>query len=246
MHFSDNGHPLRVQFDAHHFKLEEAELERMRNNLDSLIRQVENFPKADLHVLIEYNNRNNDYSVKTSLILTGATLVASDHSATIHPAWENCLHNLTRELVEYKGRLGQEEERHKTQQGTHQRLEPDTDPDMAKLEKAVEEGDYAAFREATLGFEEPLRRRVGRWLERYPDLNARIGHGLTVADIVEDVFLTAFEGWPTHPVEVRMGDWLESLIDPTIHAIQQHPDEELENVSMARTLRGVEPHPEEM
>jgi len=41
-------------------------------------------------------------------------------------------------------------------------------------------GDYAAFRVAAFGFEDAVRLRAGRWVERYPDLEAKIGRGLRV------------------------------------------------------------------
>lgn len=243
---TEDDRALSVEFDAHHCRLSDADTERMRGDLDALARQVAHFPTARLHVLVEYNNRNNDYSVKTSLSLSGAaTLVASDHAAGIHAAWETCLRNLSREVQEYKERLGRLDERSKTEQGTRQRLEPDLDPDLVAIDAAVEAGDYPAFREATIGFEEPLRKRIGRWIERYPEIDARVGRGLTIADVVEDVFLTAFEGWTARPVEIRAGDWLEGLIDPTARALRDRPDEELEAVRMARSLRGVPAGPEE-
>jgi ribosome-associated translation inhibitor RaiA len=245
MPFSDERPALRIEFDAPHGALSDPERERMSRDADSLSRQVANFPTANLHVLIERNQRTNDFTVKTSLLLPGTDLVASDHDPSLHAAYERCLGVLDRELEAYKGRLGRLEERSKLAQGTHQRLEPDRDPDLGEISAAVEAGDYTAFREATLPFEEPLRMRVGRWVERYPDTAGRIGHGLTIADLVEDVFLTAFDRWPSRPVELRMGDWLESLIDLAVKAVQKDPDGELENIRMARTLRGVTPHPEE-
>jgi ribosome-associated translation inhibitor RaiA len=228
---------LNVQFDAHHFTLTQPEMDKMLSDVDSLGRQVENFPVADLHVLIEYNSKNNDYSVKLSLILPGGTLVGNDHDLQIHPAFERCLSGLEANVRAYKDRLGQVEERQKQEKGTHQDLEPTVDPEPAVVEAAVREGDYAAFREATFGYEEGVRRRVGRWVQRYPDVEARIGHGLLIDDLVEEVFLMAFDEYERRPAGLRFGEWLDNLVDPAVKALRGRPDEELENIRLARTAR---------
>jgi hypothetical protein len=80
-------------------------------------------------------------------------------------------------------------------------VDPSVDPDPAALDRAVGEGDYAGFRRAAFGYEEPVRRRVGRWVERYPKIAARIDRGLKIEDIVEAVFLDAFEGYDQRPRE---------------------------------------------
>jgi len=54
------------------------------------------------------------------------------------------------------------------------------------------------------------------------------------------VFLDAFEGYEQRPKDVRFGDWLVNLIDPAVKEMLRHPDEVLENVSMARSLQGVQ------
>ena len=61
----------------------------------------------------------------------------------------------------------------------------------------------------------------------------------TIADVVEEVFLDAFEGWDGRQQEVPLGEWLTGLIDPAVKELMRHPDEELENVRMVRTLQGV-------
>src|SRR5947207_656222 len=81
---------------------------------------------------------------------------------------------------------------------------------------------------------------VGRWVERDPATDAAIGTRFTIADVVEEVFLTAFETYDDRPQGLRFGDWLDSLIDPAVKELLRHP-EELESVSLARTLQGVAP-----
>jgi ribosome-associated translation inhibitor RaiA len=244
MKYSNQRHHLRIQLDAQQCDLSAAVITKMETSMNALRKQVEDFPVSDLHILVGRNGRSNDYSVKTSLVLPGGTLVSSEHSPQIHPAFEKCVHNLLEEVRAYKERMGLVAERQKQEKGTRQEVAPTLDPDLAALEAAVRDGDYAAFRAAAFGYEEPLRKRIGRWVERYPELDAQIDRRLKIADIVEEVFLDAFEGYAKRPREVRFGDWLAHLIDPAIKALAAHTDEELENINLARSARAAEQGPE--
>jgi len=114
---------------------------------------------------------------------------------------------------------------------------PPADADTGVLGEAVHAGDYRAFRIALAGYEEWLRKRVGRWLQRFPEAEARIGRGLAIGDVVEEVYLNAFERYRQRPVDVPFHRWLDDLIDPSLKVLLRHPEEERENVSLARTLR---------
>jgi ribosome-associated translation inhibitor RaiA len=235
MKASDKRTPMRVIFDAHQCSLAPTQLQKMRDGFDTLVRKVADFPLSDLHVLVERNERRNDYAVKVTLLLDGTTLVDQDHDVAMHAAFERCLRSLMENVRAYKDQLGQVPERHKQQKGTHQGLAPSIDPDPSALEASVAAGDYTAFRLALIGYEEPLRKRVGRWVERYPDLDAHIGGALNIADIVEEVFLCAYEHFSQRPQEVRLGDWLTGWIDPSLKALRERPEEELENINQVRT-----------
>jgi hypothetical protein len=237
MDYTDETNHLRVRIDTHHFTLSQAELDKLLTGLDGLGRQVANFPISDLHLLIEFNSRGNDYSIKTALILCGARLVANDHDLVLSAAFERCLDSLIENVHAYKDRLGQVPERQKHQQGTHQDLEPNPPPDSEAVERALAEGDYAGFRSAMFGYEEGVRKRVGRWVERYPEVNGRIDAGLKIEDLVEEVFLTAFENYESRPKDIRLGDWLLGLIDPAVKELQRNGTAELENIRMARAAR---------
>jgi len=186
-------------------------------------------------VLVEHNTRSNDFSVKITLILPGETLVGNDHDQFLLAAFDRCLIGLEENVRAYKDRLGQVPQRQKVEKGTHQDIETTVVPDVARVEQAVRDGDYATFRTATLAYEESVRKRIGRWIERYPEVEARIDKGLKVADIVEEVFLAAFEGYDHRPIDIRFGDWLEALIDPAVKTLQNASDEELENINLVRT-----------
>jgi ribosome-associated translation inhibitor RaiA len=244
MRYAQEARNLRVQIDCHHCELTPAAVDKMIGDLESVGRQVENFPYSDINILVEYNSRSNDYSVKVVLVLPGARLVGNDHDLQLHAAYERILAGLEQNIRAYKERLGNWEERQKQEEGTHQEVEPTVALDLAALDAAVREGNYAAFRAATFPYEESVRKRAGRWVERYPELNAAVGRGIEIADLVEEVFLNAFEGYESRPQDVRFGDWLESLIDPAVKQLVEHRDEELENINMARAARAAEQGPE--
>ncbi|HEY1378236.1 MAG TPA: HPF/RaiA family ribosome-associated protein [Gemmataceae bacterium] len=239
MRYDDPSEPLRVEFDTHQCDLAPEQIARMQDDLDTLTKAVENFPRPELHVYVARRSRSNDYVVKTTLILPGQTLVTSEHGPVVHAAYEQCVHVLLEQLKDYKDRLGQVPERQKVEKGTRQELRPTIDPDLGAVGSAVAGGDYAAFRTAMQGYEEPLRDRVGRWLERTAETDGQVGRRFTIADVVEEVFLDAFEGWDDRPKGIPPGEWLTGLIDPAVKELMRHPDDELENVRMVRTLQGV-------
>jgi ribosome-associated translation inhibitor RaiA len=228
-------HKLQVHFDAHECQPTPKELAEMADHLDSLARQVGNFPVADARVLIEWNGRNNEYAVKLSLLLTGEAIITSDHDRALRAAFDRALASLEHAVRAYKDRLDRIPERRRQETGPDLELAPATLPDAAALDAAVAAGDYPAYRAAVAPYEDALRLRVGRWVERYPAVQAMMGNGLEAVDVAEGVFLAGFEAHPHRQPDVRYGEWLESLIDPAVRAIEHNPAEEVENIRMART-----------
>jgi ribosome-associated translation inhibitor RaiA len=239
MRHDDPSDPLRIEIDTHECDLPPEQVAMMQTDMDTLTKAVEKFPKPSLHVYVERNARTNEYVVKTSLMLGTRTLVASEHGPVVHAAYEQCVRVLMGQIKEYKDRLGNVPERQKEADSTRNTLEPSADPDQQAVDAAVAAGDYAAFRTALQGYEEPLRDRVGRWLERTATTDGQVGQTFTIADVVEEVFLDAFEAYDRRPSGVRFGEWLDGLIDPAVKELLRHPSEVLENISMARTLQGV-------
>lgn len=237
---SSTERKLQVIFDVHQFNLSKDEEMSLHSTLDALSRQVENFPIADLHVLIEGNARSNSVSVKLSLMLPGTTLVSTESGDAVQSAFEQCVDTLVENLEAYKARLGNIPERQKAEKGTTQEVHSTIPLDADELSRAVEAGDYSAFRTATFPLEEGLRKRIGRWVQRVPEVQADIGNGLEIADIVEDVFLMAFEGYENRPIDVPFGNWLENLIDPAIQVLRTQRGQELENIELVRAARAAE------
>jgi ribosome-associated translation inhibitor RaiA len=226
---------LPIKWDTKHCRLSPAQQRKLEEGLESVSRLVRDFPVCELRMVIEHFPRTSRWRIKTSLVLTGETLVSLADDDELHPAFERCVANLVQDVHAYKDRMSRVAEIAKQSKGTHQDLAPTVDPDPAQIDRAVAEGDYAAFRAATLAYEEPLRKRIGRWVERYPQINAQIDKGLKIADVVEEVFLNAFEQYGRRPQDIRLGAWLDSLIDPALKELTAHRDQELENINLARS-----------
>jgi ribosome-associated translation inhibitor RaiA len=234
---------MQTIFDVHQYELAAAERRMLEDDVGGLSRQVENFPVADLHVMIEGNARSNDVSVKLTLILPGQTLVTNDHDRVLSAAFERCLGSLTHAVEAYKARLDNQAERNKVEKGTLHDIHPTTDIDLPALDSAVTGGDYAAFRTLTLPFEEAVSGRAGRWVQRYPEFEARIGKDVKMSDVVEEVFLMAFDQYPARPAGVPMGEWLTGLLDPAVKALMTHTEAELENINLTRTALAAQAQP---
>jgi len=238
MRYSDESYNLRVEIDAKQFELSTDDARRLHDGLSSLDRLVEDLPVSDLYVTIFHHPRGGlDYQVKTALVLPARTLFSSATDASFHPAFGKCVANLVQQVAAYKRTQDNADQQDKHRKGTYQEVVPSREPDAERLEVAVRAGDYAQFRKAAYPYEESLRKRVGRWLGRYPEAQEKVGTDLAIADVVEAVFLNAFEGYEQRPKGVRLGRWLENLIDGSVKGLLRNPEAELENISFARSLR---------
>jgi ribosome-associated translation inhibitor RaiA len=227
-----------VEIDTQNCTLRPDEEAKVYEALTPLQRLVERFPVADLYITIYAAARSNDYRVKTSLLLPGKTIFTGDGAPEMLTAYLRCIRKLVRKVDAHKAELEAEAETRKQQKGTSQSVVPDQPVDMEAVRQAITDQDYTAFRNATLMYEEPVRKRAGRWVQRFPEVEAQLGHQFKLADLVEEVFLNAFEDYDQRPVEQRFGAWLEDLIDPSLQALLSDPDGELRNIDFVRTLRG--------
>lgn len=238
MRYSDETYNLRVEIDANQFELSSNDAQRLHAGLASLDKLVDDLPMSDLYVTIFHHPRGGpEYQVKTALVLPAKTLFSSDTATSFHPAFEKCVANLVQQVTAYKRTRDNADQQDKHRKGTYQEVVPSREPDAERLEAAVQAGDYAEFRKAADPYEASLRRRIGRWLGRYPEAQEKIGTDLAIADVVEAVFLNAFEGYDQRPERMRLGRWLENLIDGSVKGLLQNPDAELENISFARSFR---------
>ncbi|MFH5804549.1 HPF/RaiA family ribosome-associated protein [Alienimonas sp. DA493] len=239
--FSDQKYNLKLELVTKNCSFGPGELEQMEEDLDALAKLTEKMPVSDLQVTIAWFEHSQEYHVKTSLITPGKTLFTGEHDSVAHPAYQKCVRKLVQKLKAYKNRMEtQDNRRARLAEGSVQEVTPDVPPELDALERAIHARDYLAFRQEMAGFDGSLRDRVGRWVQRYPDLNREVGENLPVADIMEEVYLSAYDQFLERPAEMRLGDWLEGLVDPSIRNLLRHPDEEAEEISFARTLREME------
>lgn len=239
MAFSDASYNLRIELDTKNCELSAADTEQLERMLDPLRKPVEKFPVSDLYITITFQPRSQSYRLKTALVLPGRTLATGDLDEHYLPSVDRCIRKLVKKVESYQASMAGEPKLSKSQKGTLQEIIPNQDPDAAAMQDAVQNGDYPAFRVASYVYEEPLRKRIGRRVERFPEVAEAVGQEVKLADIVEEVFLNAFERFDERPAQVRFGEWLEQLIDPSIKLLESHPDEEHENIAFARTLREV-------
>jgi ribosome-associated translation inhibitor RaiA len=234
-------HKLQVHFDPHECQIPADVLARLADECDALAVRVGNFPQADLRAYVEKNGRNTNFMVKLTLILPTETLVASDHDPQLHPAFRRALDSLERTLAGHMQRLEGTDLRREREEA--EKRQPTVEPgplDEGAMAAAIAAQDYAAFRAAVAPYEEWLRLRAGRWVERYPDAQARMNRDFDVLDLMEGVFLSAFENYEHRHAEVPFRDWLDGLIDPTVRAFLHDPLRERENVNMARSACALE------
>ncbi|NNJ24421.1 hypothetical protein [Alienimonas chondri] len=236
--YSDESYNLKLELDTKGCSFGPGEIRKMEKDLDALAKLTEEMPVSDLHVTIAWFEHSQEYHVKTSLVTSGRILFTGEHDSVAHPAYQKCIRKLVSKLKAYKDRMEtQDNRRAKLAEGTIQQVTPDVQPELDALERAIHARDYLAFRQEMAGFDGSLRDRVGRWVQRYPSLDREIGARLPIADVMEEVYLTAYDEFLERPGEMRLGDWLDGLVDPAVRNLLRHPEEEAEEISFARTLR---------
>jgi ribosome-associated translation inhibitor RaiA len=236
MKFSDESYNLRIELDTKNCELSPAEIERIEDALDLLRQPIEKFPVSDLYLTIEHHPRSGSYRVKAALQLPGRGLATGGAGEQMYPAVQQCIWRLVHKVAAYVDRLQGTEEKTKREKGTRHDVIPTREVDPQAVEEAIQAGDYKAFRQLTFAYEEPLRKRIGRWIERYPQIEQQLREHVTLDDLVEEVFLTAFDRYHARSSAVPFGVWLENLIDPSVKLLSNATDEELDNISFARTL----------
>jgi ribosome-associated translation inhibitor RaiA len=240
MPFFDESHNLRIELDQQGCELSAVQIGQMESTLDTLRKTVETFPVSNLHITVVYHHASQDYHVKTSLSLTGKTLFTGDRDNEVPPAFARCMRKLAHKVTAYKARMNEDSEIAKQVEGTHQLVTPSDVLDLPAIEAAIDGQDYFRFRRCFEKFEGSLRRRVGRWLQRYPQIETQLGSEFEIDDIIEEVLLNAFEKFPLRSHDVPPGQWLDHLIDPSVQALLLSPDEEFANVSFARSMQKIE------
>ena len=232
--FSDKGNPFRADLDVQGFGPTDGEVAAIETEIARLKPIIADFPTKILHVNIEYNRTSNDYEVKLALVLPGQTFATGRVTEAWEVGLESSVQNLIRRVAHYKSTMSGEMEHAHAAAGTAMEITPDWQIDGEAVRKAIEADDYPAFRSQMMAIEPRLRERIGRWVQRYPVVQMMIGDRITIADLVEEVFLHAFDQYDQWHSEMFFGQWLETLIDPVVRAVARDPKGEVEAISFQR------------
>jgi ribosome-associated translation inhibitor RaiA len=236
--YTDDRNHLRVDIRSKKCEVPADQRARMQERLREIGDQVRDFPAAQLWLNLIFHPRSQDFHAEAKLRLPGKTLFSGDRNDYLDSAFQGCVGRLLAQVDAYKRRPDRQ-----AAEQVEQRVARDgdvvlpEDPDMGPIACAVQAGDYRAFRTAMSGYEEWLRKRVGRWLQRYPDVEDRIGVDILIGDLIEEVYLRAFEGYSKRPADIRVSEWLDKLIDPSLREQIKRPDAVHEEASLARTVR---------
>ena len=147
---------LKVQFNSDGYTFRGNELQKMDEALHTLRKALVEFPVAELRVDVQLHARSGDFHVRTNLRLPKRTLSTGERNQLLHYAYERCVSKLLNKLDAYKRQLKNEPAYANEQAGQVQRIEPDSPPDAAALNKAIDEKDLSVALQWD-SFYEPLR-----------------------------------------------------------------------------------------
>jgi hypothetical protein len=237
MRHTDHRGRLEVNIQTQECDLPDDQLARIGAPLDRLAQAIGQLP-ASLELNVVRHPRSDRFHAEAALRLPRRSLFTGDWDAYLDPALQRCLRKLLHKAEAYTHKPDRraDEVAVDVWAMNNEILAPQ-DPDEGPLGQAAEAGDYGRFRRLLAGYDDWLRLRVGRWLQRYPAANARVGEGLAIGDVVEEVFLNAFERYAERSGHETVRDFLDDLLDPSLHALLNSPAEERENIAIARTLR---------
>jgi hypothetical protein len=237
MRHTEQRHQMRVEIVTQECELPRDELTRMQAPLERVAEAAGGLP-AELDMTIVRHPKSRRYHVDAALRLPRRTLFTGDWDTYLDTALHRCVRKLLHQAEEYHHEPNHDGDAIAERvEAMHQGIMAPEDPDADVLGRAASAGDFHAFRRLLSGHEDWLRLRIGRWLQRYPNVEAEIGRRLKIGDLMEEVFLNAFERYHTRSGYVPLHQWLDSLIDPSLHDFLHDPIEERENISFARTLK---------
>ena len=231
---------FEVDLDAEGFQPTTAERQLIETEVDRLAPLVAEFPTQILHVNVRYNQNSESYEVKLALVLPGQTFATGNVSESWHGSLETSVQKMVRRIEHYKSVLERDPQHARAVAGTTTEVEPNRQIDGLAVQAAIEAGSYNDFRQLMFPLEESLRDRIGRWIQRYPQIQSMLGERFTIADVMEETFLMAFDNHDQWHPEMFYGQWIESLIDPALKAIAQDPEGELESISFLQSWNETE------
>jgi hypothetical protein len=211
------------------------ELTHIQDDLTLLAQNLAEFPTSELYLRIVHHPRSERYHVQAKLKLPGKTIVTGHYSPWLDEALNRCLGKIRRRVDGYKNEAPRDAIAAAEQRKELADVVAPMEPDAGELGAAVERQDFAAFRRLLAGYESQLRTEVAHRTLGDARIAPMIGWELDNDDIVEDVYLTAFEHFAEKPDQTTIGQWLVDFIEPSMQALAGDPDER-EAASFARTL----------
>lgn len=231
----DEVRTLQSDLDVEGFSPTAEEVQHIETQIDHLRPVIADFPTQILHVNLEYNSNSAEYEVRLALVLPGRTFATGDVSEEWRNSLEKSMNKMVHRIEHYKETLSGQPEHARMAAGTTMEVEPNRRIDGVQVREAIDSGNYSKFRTAMYPIEASLQDRIGRWVQRFPQIQAMIGDRFTISDVMEETFLMAFAKFDDWRPQMYFGQWVESLIDPAVKAIVRDPDGELEAISFQKS-----------
>lgn len=228
---------FHADLDTEGLDLTPTEIASLEAEIDRVKPLIREFPTQVMHVNVEYHPSTRSCEVKIALVLPGQTFATGNVSESWQHSLEVSVSKLIRRIEHYKAVMSGEPHRAHEVAGTDHELQPDVQIDGKRVTEAVDNDDYSQFRNAMDPIESNLRDRIGRWVQRYPQIEDHLGERFKLDDIVEETFLMAFDRYEHWPAEMFFGQWIETLIDPAIKQLIRDPEGELEIISFQKSWR---------
>jgi hypothetical protein len=236
MHRAADYNHLHVAIESRQCDIPEDERSRLQPELERLSQAVDEFPAAELRLTVVYHPKSAVYHAQAKLKLPGGAIVTGHASQWLDDALLRTIAKTVHRVGTYDKRPGEQGVREaKRRVALASGAPAPVEPDAGAVGAAFQRQDYAAFRRALAGLEAAVRDDVGRWVQRYPEVQVLIGQSFSTDDLVEEVFLTALERYGERPDEVPIYEWLRKQIDPAVKALWHEPDER-QGVSFAQSL----------
>jgi len=238
MRYTDDRTRLTVEIISRECLIPDDERERMQRGLRGVGNAVRDLPESELRIDLIYHPQTMMYHARFEMHLPGRSLFSGAKDTYLDLAFQKGVENLLEDIVDYQRRpdrdaVAEAQDRLELRDAI---LAPE-DPRVGELARAALDGDYRMFRTGLAGYEDWLRLRVGRWLQRYPHAESRVGKDVLIGDLIEEVYLMAFESFARRPTAVPLHEWLNGLIDPAVKNVLRKTDQEHQAASLARTVR---------
>lgn len=224
--------PLEWRSRYQHFTPSEREIEHIEQGVATIARRVEVFPRKRLHVDVRGVPKRSLFQITVTLELPHRQLVVGDLGVrqSFPTAWRRCVKKLEHKLDAYLLRLsGRERVRPVAEAKATPRLSAESGRELERLRNGR---DFAGFAEAL----EDLRVEIVRHVQRIQGSSP--SPDLPEDEVVEAVFVLAFDAFDRRPHDLSFVDWIQGLVPRALHDLRGKRGRLLQR---ARALRGASP-----